>query len=237
MRTLLLAALLLAAPPALAARPTPAAALLVDAATFRAALPDVAANLRLERAGTQQVARLERPSAQPRLTGADGAELTANGSAADDFALRLLKLALSATPPAAAFAELDCRLPATHLGLFLFAHPDASLIVDRVGSLQTCWVGLETEIARPREWAVNHAGQLWMVRIATYADAANGWFPERLDVVRNGEILLTATVIAVAPTPRDLPPLLAPVANPIALPAPTVPSERTTTPSPLRLPL
>jgi len=76
-----------------------------------------------------------------------------------------------------------------------------------------------------------------MVRIATYADAANGWFPERLDVVRNGEILLTATVIAVAPTPRDLPPLLAPVANPIALPAPTVPSERTATPSPLRLPL
>jgi len=236
-RTLLLAALLLAAPPALAARPSRAAALLEDAATFRAALPTVAANLLIAQSGSATAARLERTDGQLLLTGADGAELTAMGSAAHTFALRLLQLALSATPPAAAFADLDCRLPATHLGLFLFAHPEESLIVDRVGSLQTCWVGLETEIARPREWAVNHAGQLWMVRIATYATNTNGWFPQRLDVVRNGEILLTATVTAVTPTPRDLPPLIAPVANPIALSAPTVPSERTTTPSPLRLPL
>ena len=237
MRTLLLAALLLAAPPALAKAPSSAAALLEDAATFRAALPSVAANLLIAQSGSATAARLERTEGQLLLTGANGAAFTATGSAADTFALRLLRLALGATPPATAFAELDCRLPATHLGLFLFAHPEESLIEDRVGSLQTCWVGLETEIARPREWAVNHAGQLWMVRIATYATNTNGWFPQRLDVVRNGEILLTATVTAVAPTPRDLPPLVAPVANPIALPAPTVPSERTTTPSPLRLPL
>jgi hypothetical protein len=236
-RTLLLAALLLAAPPALAKAPSSAAALLEDAATFRAALPSVAANLLIAQRGSATAARLERTEGQLLLTGANGAEFTATGSAADTFALRLLRLALGATPPATAFAELDCRLPATHLGLFLFAHPEESLIVDRVGSLETCWLGLETEIARPREWAVNHAGQLWMVRIATYATNTNGWFPQRLDVVRNGEILLTATVTAVAPTPRDLPPLVAPVANPIALPAPTVPSERTTTPSPLRLPL
>ena len=237
MRTLLLAALLLAAPPALAKAPSSAAALLEDAATFRAALPSVAANLLIAQSGSATAARLERSEGQLLLTGANGAAFTATGSAADTFALRLLRLALGATPPSAAFAELDCRLPATHLGLFLFAHPEESLIVDRVGSLQTCWVGLETEIARPREWAVNHAGQLWMVRVATYATNTNGWFPQRLDVVRNGEIILTATVTSVAPTPRDLPPLVAPVANPIALPAPTVPSERATSTSPLRLPL
>ena len=102
MRTLLLAALLLAAPPALAARPSRAAALLEDAATFRAALPSVAANLLIVRSGSTTAARLERTEGQLLLTGADGAEHTATSSAADSFSLRLLGLALGATPPATA---------------------------------------------------------------------------------------------------------------------------------------
>ena len=236
MRPLLLAALLLAAPAAQAARPTAGQALLDDATTFRSALPAVAANLTINRNGRTAVARFLATESGSSLSDEAGRLLDA-GAASPDLALRLLFLALDHSKPSDALAPFACRLSPNAQGLFLFAHPSESLIVARVGDLNRCWLGLEPELGRPREWAVQLDGLLWMVRIATYSSAANGWFPERLDIVRNGEVILTATVTSVAPTPADLPPLALTVANPIALPAPTVPTERASKPSPLRLPL
>lgn len=236
MRPLLLAALLLAAPAAQAAKPPPGAALLDDAATFRAALPSVAANLTLDRSGSASAARFVADTSGIAFTDAVGTALSV-GPESSDLPLRLLAGALDHRRPEASFSDLGCRLTPTAQGLFLFAHPAESLIVARVGDPKRCWLGLEPELGRPREWAIQLDGLLWVVRIAAYSEATNGWFPQAIDVVRNGEVVLAATVTSVAPTPADLPPLAAPAPNPIALPAPTVPTEKASKPSPLRLPL
>lgn len=237
MRRLLCAAFVAAALPATVAAASLPAALLEDAATFRAALPTVAANVELMRGGLSQFLRLERGEHPPSLSDAAG---TALPPPADDdaaFARALLLAALSSAPPAGTLAPLGCDLARSDLGLFLFAHPAESVIVRRIGTDNRCWLGLEPEIARPREWAIMRNRELWVARIGAYSSATNGWFPERIDIVRNGQNMLSLLVTSVAPAPRDLPPLPAAAPPAIASPTPTLPTSTQRPSSPRRLPL
>lgn len=237
MRRLLFAALLAAAPLASASAASLAAALLEDAATFRQALPAVAANASLSSDSAMLPVRLSRASGTTALTDAQGASLATPPDGDAAFARALLLAALGDQPPAPTLASLGCDLGRNDLGLFFFAHPDESLIVRRIGNATRCWVGVEPEIARPREWAVMRNGQLWVARIGRYDAHTNGWFPERLDIVRNGQRMLSLSVTSVAPSTQDLPPLLAPLSQPVAIPAVAVPAERPAPVSPRRLPL
>lgn len=237
MRRLLWAALVAAALPASSSAASLPAALIEDATTFRAALPAVAANLELQDGGPAQFLRFERGERPPSLTDAAGAALPppADGDAA--FARALLLAALSSTSPVEALAGLGCDLDRSDLGLFLFAHPAESVIVRRIGTDNRCWLGLEPEIARPREWAITRNRELWVARIGAYSGATNGWFPERIDIVRNGQNMLSLLVTSVAPAPRDLPPLPAAAPPAIASPTPALPTSTQRPSSPRRLPL
>jgi hypothetical protein len=207
-----------------------ASELIEDIASFRSALGSVFANVVIVEGVDRTVARIEATPAGIVVTARDAAPVTWSATSGDDVARRLVALTLSTGDGAAQLRAWPCSLRPSVSGFMLFAGSGDETLVRRIGDPERCHLSVEPDIARPREWGIVRNGVSWLARAVTYSSASSGWYPSRVEVLRDGVVAMVVELRAVAPS-ADVLPALEP--EPRAAPAPAVPGRAL----PRRLPL
>jgi len=185
-----------------------ASEILDDVDTFRSALDGtVYANVSIE-AATPVALRLRAAHDGLRFTDAAGVERVVRVD--DDtlpFEQRLLALVLTEQGLGEALDGLGVGFGAQLLSYEVFEPAGVEpMLVRRLGTA-TVSVTVEPGLARLREVRIRHDDGVYRVLVPRYSDLASGWYPERVEVRLDDQLLLALTATDVAPDAGALAPL------------------------------
>ena len=192
--------------PATAFATTPSQAL-ADVDRFRRAMLPLAGNAVLRIEPAMSAVRFERTLDGITLVEPAAATWTA-ATPTEAWVPRLLAAFLAAGPLATSMDALGYPLGDTELGWAPNPGADGDPLVRRIGG-PLASIAFEPGIARPRHLEVGRDETRWSVTALTYSAAAQGWFPERLDVRDANGVVASFAVLDAAPYRQDLAPLAA----------------------------
>jgi hypothetical protein len=136
--------------------------------------------------------------------------------------LRLLSALLTTQPLEAALDALNAPLQPALLTWDTHTASVPAALVRRIGT-DAAQVWLADGTSAPHAVHVRRSDGLWRADVVAWSEAVHGWYPERVQVMHNDEVVLDLALLDLAPRLDSLAPLVASNRSHVAQP----PGERT----------